>query len=242
MTREQRGWSQNVLMRDGTCGTPRRRAVAGWLTAALLAAAVFELRRRLELVARADHELRGPATVVALAAERLGRDPATAPAGEALRGELDRMRVALDDLAHARRGTRRPLRLEPVELASLARSAAAAWAPALAAAGRPVRIDWPAGGVRALADRGRLAQALGNLMANAAEHGSGPVEITASRTRHELRVEVRNQAGDAEPPTGDRGRGLSIAASAAEDVGGRLEFDARGGRAVAALELPADAG
>jgi signal transduction histidine kinase len=55
------------------------------------------------------------------------------------------------------------------------------------------------------ADRGRLAQALGNLVANAVEHGSGPVELRGGRTGENVRVEVRD--GSAAAPrrgVGDR--------------------------------------
>ncbi|MBA3306938.1 MAG: hypothetical protein H0U25_13600, partial [Thermoleophilaceae bacterium] len=49
--------------------------VVGWLMAAGLAAAVLRLRRRLELVAQAEHELRGPATALGLAAAAMRREP-----------------------------------------------------------------------------------------------------------------------------------------------------------------------
>ena len=56
-------------------------AVAGW---ALALALLAVMRRRLELVARAEHELRGPVTVLNLAV----RDPS-------LEFQLDRMRAGL---------------------------------------------------------------------------------------------------------------------------------------------------
>ena len=76
----------------------RRRALrAAWLV----------LQRRLELVARADHELRGPLTALLMAAER-GLPPGA---------ELARVRLGLEDLAAAReRPPRGRARAEPVDL------------------------------------------------------------------------------------------------------------------------------
>ena len=181
-----------------------------------LAVWVLEQRRRLELVSRAEHELRGPVAVVSLAAERMRREPAGRRYAHALDAELERLRAGLGDLAAARDGRRRPSRPRRSELEPLVRSGVEAWR----AAGRSVRLDWRAGRVAVHADRGKLAQAFGNLLANAAEHGEGPVELSAERRGGKVRVEVRN-----------RGRGLQIASDAARDAGGSL-------RVVAALELP----
>ena len=198
---------------------------SGWLVAACL---LLMLRRRLELVARAEHELRGPAGVVGLAVERMRRDPSVRRHVAPLDVELARLRAGLEDLRCARRGRRAAPRREAVELEPLARGAAGAWAAVLRARGRTVRVDWRAGRATVDADRGRVAQAFANLMANAAEHGSGPVEVLGRRVGGGVRVEVRN----------GRGRGLAIASSAAESAGGRLDFAERGCDAVAAIELP----
>jgi signal transduction histidine kinase len=79
------------------------------------------------------------------------------------------------------------------------------------------------------ADRGRLAQALGNVLANAVEHGDGVVQLRARRRGRHVELEVVN---------GPRGRGVAIATAAARDAGGDLSFTtgSSGGRAV--LELP----
>lgn len=177
---------------------------------------VAELRRRLELVARAEHELRGPVAVVSLAAERMKREPAGRRYAQALDAELERLRAGLADLGAARAGRRRPGLPARSELEPLVRSSVEAWR----AAGRSVHLDWRAGRAAVTADRGRLAQALGNLLANAAEHGEGPVRLRAERRGRSVRVEVRN-----------RGRGLRIASDAAREAGGSLSV-------VAALELP----
>jgi signal transduction histidine kinase len=208
--------------------------VIGWCVAFGLALAVMRLRRRLELVARAEHELRGPLTAFAMGLEgaRRGR-----PLAGLLDAELERARVALADLTAARRGRRAVVVPRRVELERLVRSSATAWG---------ARLDWRAGTApRVDADAGRVAQALGNLLANAAEHGGGEVVVRARDAgERALVLEVANPAA-AEPVApargrgaAGRGRGLSIAAAAACDAGGALAVHHAGGEFRATLELP----
>jgi hypothetical protein len=192
-----------------------------------------------------------------MACERLRNDPAAQGHAEALEAELARLRAGLADLTAARTG--RPRREPPatLELERLARSAVAGWQPALEAEGRPATVHWWAGRPRITADPGRLAQALGNLVANAAEHGTGAVELRSRRTGGAVRVEVRNGrpkpdgagranragrdgAGGGDASRSERGRGLRIATLAAESAGGRLRVVPEPDRMVAALELPVD--
>ena len=222
-------------------------ALVGWAFGLAWMAGALALRSRLERVARAEHELRGPATVLCMACERLRRDPAAQGHADGLETELARLRAGLADLTAARTGRRRRPWREPVDLEPLARSAVAGWRHALEASGRAGRVEWRAGAPRVVADRGRLAQALGNLVANAAEHGSGPVELRSRRTPGGVRVEVRNGRARAdEAPSGphappaDRGRGLQIAATAARSAGGHLELVPDRDDVVAAIELPVD--
>jgi hypothetical protein len=220
------------------------------LTAACLAIgliALRTLRRRLELVARAEHELRGPATALELACQRMSRDPAASRHAEVLEAQLERLRAGLDDLGVARRGGRAARRASsPVGLASFVQATVAPWRTKL---GR-CSIEWQAGCTTAVTDRGRLAQALGNLVANAAEHGAGDLSLRAGRVPGAVRVELRNanrsDAGGGPgtqrerlfPGPRERGRGLAIAAAAARDLGGRLLVRSEGAATVAVLELP----
>ncbi|HYZ79808.1 MAG TPA: hypothetical protein VE571_00985, partial [Solirubrobacteraceae bacterium] len=81
-------------------------SLAGWIAAGLAAALVMAVRRangdRMEAVARACHELRGPLT-----AARLGLAPGSGQATPSVRrlraidAELRRAALALDDLAGA---------------------------------------------------------------------------------------------------------------------------------------------
>jgi C4-dicarboxylate-specific signal transduction histidine kinase len=93
----------------------------------------------------------------------------------------------------------------------------------------------PASGLEA----GRLAQVLANVIANAAEHGLGPVEVRAARPAGgPLRLELRNRdRGGGGAHTG-RGRGVVIAQRAARELGGRVSVVSEGGFTRTVVELP----
>jgi signal transduction histidine kinase len=115
-----------------------------------------------------------------------------------------------------------------------------------AARGRAA-VDWNAGRTVVRADPRRLSQALGNLVANAEEHGRGPVVVRGRRVGTRVRIEVADRGpgivsrkrrrrwaraglGPASPGRGRRlrsrdvrGRGLIVADAAARDAGARLE-------------------
>jgi two-component system sensor histidine kinase MtrB len=175
-----------------------------------------------ELVARAEHELRGAATALALACEAVRRDPAARSHAAVIDAQLDRLRAGLEDLDAARRGA--PAGGEaaaesPVELAALTQAAATPW---------DTSFEWEGGPAPANIDRRRFAKALGNVLANAAEHGAGDIRVTGRAHNGGVRLQVRN-----------RGRGLAIASDAAEELGGSLSFEIVEDTAVATLDLPA---
>jgi signal transduction histidine kinase len=194
------------------------------------------LRRRLERVARAEHELRGPAAALALACERMRREPRAAHHAAGLRVQLDRLEAGLADLHDARGGRPARRRPEPVELRAAARAALAPWElePGTVAFG------WLGGPAPARVDRGALAKALGNLIANAAEHGAGEIRVRGRTTRAGVRIEIRNanRADGAAGAVAGRGRGLRIAERAARELGGRVLVDRGDSETVAVLELP----
>ena len=198
----------------------------GWMLAIILACLCARLRRRLELVAAAEHELRGPATAIGLAAAALRREPGGLRRALAFEAELERMRAGLDDLSAARAGRRSPVMPVALPLERVLRGATAGWRPA----GRPMRFHWDAGPAIVRADRRRLAQAFSNLLANAVEHGSGTVEVRGRRAGERVRVEISDE--------GPRGRGLGIAARAVEEAGGVLEVERAADGTTVAVELP----
>ena len=215
-------------------------AGATGVLAAVLLAVVLRLRRRLELVARASHELRGPATALSLTVAAMRREPGGRRA-IALESQLDRMHVGLEDLESARAGRRAVACPALLGLRGLVREATLSWTPSARHAGRRLGMAWEGPPVAVVADRGRLAQALGNLIANAVEHGSGAVQLRGRRAGRSVLVEVRDAGppGRADPRGGaDRGRGLAIAREAVEEAGGRLLLERGQQGTTAAIELP----
>lgn len=204
------------------------------------------LLRTPRLAAHASHEVRGPLTVALLSLEGMvARGEVAAEAAHGLELQLRRARLGLEDLAAAASGGRAPDRLEPVMVAGLLAQVGLAWRPAARAHGVGFRVACEDGGWL-LADRVRLAQALGNLVANALEHGDGAVEVRARAIGERLRFEVHDEGpGLREPlqvlsrsPRGRRGHGLAITAQIAERHGGRLVAAPSTAGARLALELP----
>jgi two-component sensor histidine kinase len=180
-------------------------AALAWIGWALALAGALALRRRAAVVADAEHELRGAATAIGLATERLESGGSVAALAPVLRLELARMGAGLADL------------------------------------GGP-------SSERSSLDVARLAQVLGNVVANAAEHGVGPVDIAARRDGGVVRLELRN--AERARPVGEsgrgvrrgrrRGRGLAIAKRAARALGGRVRVESGGGVTRTVIELPVD--
>jgi signal transduction histidine kinase len=208
------------------------------------AAALVRLRQRLELVARAEHELRGPATALELACRRMRREGDGVRYAAVVEAQLDRLRAGLAELDAARSGRRPDTRPRHAELSSTARAALAPWELEPGSVG----FEWLGGPAVARLDRGELSRVLGNLMANAAEHGAGEIRVNGHTTPGAVRIEIRNPnrpgsrtSWPASPASG-RGRGLGIAERAARQLGGRLLVEVGERETVAVLELPRTAG
>jgi signal transduction histidine kinase len=182
-----------------------------------LARRVVADHQRMQLVAEAEHELRGPLQAIALAAP------------DHCQVDVERLRIALADLAAARSGRRADAHVEPVRLDRLVWRTATASDLAARRVGGGVHLDWSAGPVTIHANRARLAQALGNLLANAVEHGGGHIRVVGRRTTRGVRVEVRDSG---------RGHGLTIAAKAVCDSGGRMTASKAGRGTAVAIDLP----
>lgn len=237
-------------------------SVGGWLGFAVMLMAVVLWRQtlaaRAEKVARACHELRGP-----LAAARLGveltaaRPSASAARLRAIELELDRAAFALDDLQGVSRPPGPATERGWVDVELWLRDSVEAWAPVAARRGVTLKVGWegPPGSVEG--ERARLAQATGNLIANAIEHGGGAVEVLGKATERRVSITVHNDGPPLSPevrqwlargpgararrPRGTapgRGRGLAIARTVATAHGGRLTAEPTETGASLVLELP----
>ena len=197
-------------------------ALAGWAAAVVTLIAAFAGRRRCQArfarIAEAEHELRGPLTALGFAIDGLGKNGHVGP--DALRAELGRARCAVADLTAARTG--RPSLLPTptvIDLGAVVRSSVAAWQPAAMAAGVELCAA-PVATIRAVGDPSRLAQATGNLIANAIEHGGGRVQVSVSSAGAHARVEVADAGPGLPYPVralrhrghaGTHGHGLRVA-------------------------------
>jgi len=225
----------------------------GLLALAGLGLAWFRHRRRMELVTRALHELRAPLCAARLAVHAAGRERGW-PAVARIDDELGRAALALEDLDAARRGRQAAPRLQEIDTGELLGQVGASWAPLAWPVGRRVRVEHdPTRAAPVIhADPARLAQALGNLVGNALEHGEGDVVLGVEAAGAFVRLSVTDGGTGLPAPLGTlrrraragrgaRGRGLAIASEVARRHGGRLVSDGPDGagcRMVLELPLP----
>ena len=242
-------------------------AAAGWLVAFLAILVAARQHARVAGVgiraAEAAHELRGPLCAARLALGALERCIAPVPlAAERLAAvdlELQRAARAVDDLA----SVTEPTRAEEdgtVDLDVLVRTAAPAWRELAAAHGKALVVRTAPDAPSVAGDRVRLAQVLGNLVANACEHGTGTVVVAVRQRARRLRVSVgddgpgpsahrlrgargrawRSAFGTAAP--GPRGHGIAIVGRLIRGSGGRVSVGVVSGRAAVVVDLPLSAG
>ena len=211
-------------------------AALALVAAAAAALAWRRLHARLGRVARASHELRGALSAMGLALSRMEASPDGEPwrrSVEALRAQHERARLAASDLDAT--GSDSPeAEAEArtfVDLEVLVRRCVRAWA---AAHGRwRIVLDWRAGRPTIWGRAGRLGQALDNLIANALEHGAGPVTIVARLTTTAVTVTVLDRGEglrhSLDRParaswSARRGHGLVIARRAIDEHGGQMRL------------------
>ena len=204
-------------------GMPRpswpRLLVLLTLTAALIVAALLQLRREYELsrlradfVSGVSHELRTPLAQIRMFSETLllGR---VRSEGERTRSleiidqEARRLTHLVENLLHFSRSERRATRLSPAPapLATLVRQTVEAFTPLASARGVALRTEL-ADGVVATVDADALHQMLLNLLDNAVKYGppSQTVTIGLSTTDSQARIWVEDEGPGI--PAADRDR------------------------------------
>jgi len=223
---------------------------------------------RQEFTTVAGHELRTPVAVIVGYCEMLA-DPAVAPevrdqAIEAISRRAAQLRDLVDDvfdLAKLDAGALK-LQLEPVEMAAFLGAAVTDYLPVARAAGVDLMLSVEAdGAVEAVADRGRLRQAVDNLLSNAIKYTQvgGHAEVVLGRRGDVVLLEVRDDgigvADDELPRLFERmfrgtnalearipgtGLGLALTKELVEEFGGVVSARANVPHGlVVRLELPA---
>ncbi|MFM8527793.1 MAG: sensor histidine kinase [bacterium] len=195
----------------------------------------YGLRRLKRQVNRGLHELRRPLQQAFLAAPDAG-------AGSPVEAALERSLAALDLLDAAANSRRPPIRRLPVDLRQIVEGCLE-----LRRHGPTVEqplLRWGATSNLVVGDPDRLRSVFDNLIENALVHGRPPVWISASGTRHSLRVSVGNahpgpdRGSHARPPRPGGGHGLRIVRDLVAEHGGRFESRHRSEGYEAVVELP----
>jgi signal transduction histidine kinase len=158
------------------------------------------LRRKDEFLAMLGHELRNPLAPIRTALHILdipqaGQD-ALQRAKDVLHRQVDHLVRLVDDLLDVSRIVLRriELRNEPADLMEIVRHAADTAEPVMEARGQRLEIHAPAEPVLVMADAIRMAQAITNLLVNAANHSERPgaIRLTVKRDRGEVLILVRD--------------------------------------------------
>ena len=213
-------------------------------------------RQRSEFLAMVGDELRTPlAAIKGSTAAALGgaRTPSRAEVTQYLRivdAQADQMQGLIADLLDAGRIESGTLSVhpEPTELAALVNAARGAFVSR--GARHAVAIDLPEELPPVMADRERIAQVIGNLLANAARHSpeSAPIFVEAERDGPHVAVSVHDQGRGVAPEllgrlfskhaalpqsgsgaaAGTIGLGLAICKGLVEAHGGRIRAESAG--------------
>jgi signal transduction histidine kinase len=201
------------------------------------ATALSELvQRERALVGDVSHQLRSRLTALQLRLDELATHPDPSARREALAAleQAERLTEVLDELLEAARAAR-AAGAELQDLRDGLTAVADEWRPTLRAAGRTFKVRVP-DGLLARITPARIREAVGALLENAVQHGSGPVTLSARRGENSLLIEV-SDAGpgvpeELVPHVFDRGvsvgsstgLGLALARALVEADGGRLEL------------------
>ncbi len=164
-------------------------------------------RRQGQFLAMLSHELRNPLAPIANAASVLRTLEHTNPILVRLReilerqvGRLGRLVEELIDVTRAAQGQISLVR-EQLSVESIVQAAVANSHDKLTGAGHRLEIDVPDERLYVRGDRGRLAQALANLIANAAKFTFEPstIAITVRRAAKTVQISVKDSGAGIDP-------------------------------------------
>jgi two-component system, OmpR family, sensor kinase len=201
------------------------------------------VERERRLVSDASHELRTPLAVLRTELELIGRERPTGPALQRAISstieETDRLNRLAEDLLLLARADEQQLALGPSlgSAATLLHQAADRARRHAAAEDLRITVDGTAE-AEILVDRGRIAQALDNLLTNALRHAHGHVDLSARRSGRFVELHVKDDGpgfpegflprawerfarADAGRTEDGAGLGLAIVRAIAEAHGGR---------------------
>jgi signal transduction histidine kinase len=244
--------------------------LANQCSMALESARLYEEARqaievRNEFIAIAAHELRTPLTALTLHAQSLGallrREHASEVAHEKLRAtsrQVKRLSQLVERVLDVGRITsgRLELHREAVDVAELVEQVVASFTEEATRVGSAVRVELQTH-VTAWWDRGRIEQALVNLLTNAIKFGAGsPIEISVSSEGRWARIAVRDHGIGIAPEALDRiferferavssrkygglGLGLFLTRQMVESHGGTIHVESHAGDgSTFVLQLP----
>ncbi len=212
-------------------------------------------RRKDEFLATLAHELRNPLAPISSAIQILRLSDDLSPAVEMVRDVMERqvthMVRLIDDLLEVSRITRGKLKLrtERAQLVSIIGAAVETSRPIIEAAGHQLAITLSPEPMLLEADPLRLAQAIANLLNNAAKYtdDGGQIWLTARREGGEAVISVRDTGGGIPAEMlsrifelfvqvdrslhrvqGGMGIGLTLAKNLVEMHGGQIEAHSEG--------------
>jgi signal transduction histidine kinase len=164
---------------------------------AALAALQEADRRKDEFLAMLAHELRNPLAPIRNAVEilRVSEDRAVRERAREMVGrQVQHLARLVDDLLDVSRITKRKIALKRsvVSLASVAEAAVEIARPAIEAPGHELQVALPDEAIWLELDAVRMAQAIGNLLHNAAKFtpSHGRIRLEAARAANKLRISV----------------------------------------------------
>src|SRR5215207_1872238 len=194
------------------------------------------IERERALTSDVSHQLRTRLTALRMRLEEIALTPDPGVRGEAPAAleQAERLSGVVDEVLAQARWARAEGATE-VDVAKEVAAVVDERAPALRRLGREVLVDG-SDGLVARADPGRLQQAVGVLVDNALEHGTGPVRVGVRRSGAHAVVEVTDDGPGVPAELVGRvfergvsgadgtGIGLALARALVETDGGRLEL------------------